>query len=127
MPDEKKTLEVGDRIYKIGGLLGASEDSITAVYTIIRVTKTQAITKSGAKFQRDCSGYIKEVGTSIWRTGVYQFETDELKEKRDIEISRRRVKHLVDNYLDKLTSESLNEIVHIFATYASEGKLKVKE
>jgi len=125
---QKRALEVGDKIYRIGGL-GFVSDEISGIYTIVRVTSTQAISQSGTKFKRDNSEFIKVINESTYSTNHYdhyELETEELKAARKIQLQRRCVRREVDMYLDKLTSESLQEIMHIFAGYAAEGALKEK-
>ena len=69
-------LKVGDRVYK------CYRGTPTHILTIVRTTKTQAISKT-SKFKKKFTegSWIAVIGADSYSTGMYYLETPELKEK----------------------------------------------
>lgn len=86
----KETLEIGDE------LVSRRCGEIVGLHTIVRITKTQAITDCGIKFKRDCSNFIHEIGTSYYST-FYRFATEDDKKLIQKRITLSKIKSILDN------------------------------
>lgn len=96
---EKKELKVGDKIYKIGN---TSYRPIKGTDEVIRVTKTQAFTKKSDRYKLEVDSFwgLQEIPKqSGSRYYSYELETEELKQRFEIQNLKKEIK-------DKLNSIS---------------------
>ena len=112
---EQRELKVGDKIYGISHFGG----KIVHITTIVRVTKTQAITKSNDKFQLKywSDGFLRPVGSSSgYSSTKYYIENDNLKEKwlKDKYISR-----IQSFELKLLDSNELGQVLRLLNSFIS--------
>ena len=86
MTDKKTELEVGDRIYCI------EHDSITAIHTIVRTTKTQAISDKETRFTKKGTSLIRVVGAHTYSMKSHLLETPALKQRLTKQNLIRKIK-----------------------------------
>ncbi len=100
----KEKLEVGDILYRTGGISGISKIEIE------RVTKTLAISKNN-KFRREISnGWIRAIGQHTWSREVYRLHTPEL-DKTYLRSAFCQI--IKDMDTTEISLDSLREIVSI--------------
>lgn len=110
---EQRELKVGDKIYGISHF----GDKITHITTIVRTTKTQAITKSNDKFQLNyrSDGYIKPVGASSgFQSTHYYIEDESIKEKW---LRQRYMNHITSFDLELLDNDELGQVVKLLNSF----------
>lgn len=97
---EERKLKVGDKIYRVGI---TSYRPIEGIDEIIRVTKTQAITKKGDKYKLEVDSFWglqkipKYSGSKFYS---YELETEELKQRFQIQKFKKEIE-------DKLNTVNL--------------------
>lgn len=105
-------LKVGDRIY------ARNYGSIVGVYTVNRVTNTQAVCENGKKFKIEYDDSIHTVERSKWNSTFYYIETPELI---DMLFRQRAIGKLKSFQYEELTTTKLTEILKIIKT-TKDGK-----
>lgn len=88
---EERKLKVGDKIYRVGN---TSYRSIEGIDEIIRVTKTQAITKKGDKYKLEVDSFwgLQEIPKySGSRYYSYELETEELKQRFETQKLKKQI------------------------------------
>jgi hypothetical protein len=99
-----RTLEVGDKIYRI-------QYGRTAFFgTIDRVTKTMAFIEN-IKFKRKfLDSYVDLIGESIWSSTSFQIENPDLKQKAEKEYKIQFIKNNFHLFYNQINSDIINAL-----------------
>lgn len=107
---KKEVLKVGDKIYRVGN---THYRQIEGIDEIVKITKTQAITKKGDRYKLEVDSFwgLQEIPKhSGSRYYSYELETEELKQRFETQNLKKEIEgklHIVNLLLDKLEYKAI--------------------